>query len=339
MIGRLRKLFGQREEGTALLTALLMTALMAIVAVELVDQTRFAMFRTGNAERRDQAYWYAMGARDFSESVLLRSGAPDREIMRPAEPWLGGPQSFPIDGGTLTGHVRDGNNCFNLNALDAPAPDPGQEDQPVLTPDDTRAMFSVLLERSGIPPGIVEPLKDQIVDWIDTNTYREPAGAEDDIYARFDPPLRAANQSMTELEELLVLPVMTAELFAAVRPLLCVRPLDSQPPLNLNTLRLDQAVLLTALFGGELSVGEAEAVLLQRPPAGYESVAEFFAQPQIAALEPDPAFQETVTLRTRWFDIDVAVELGETRFTLSETAELSANGHLSRRYQRFGAVQ
>lgn len=334
----LRRRLGQREEGTALLTALLMTALMAVVAVELVDQTRFAMFRTGNGERRDQAYWYAMGARDFSESVLLRSGAPNREVMRPIEPWLGGPQTFPIEGGMLTGHVRDGNNCLNLNALTGVAP--GEDDDPpVLTADDTRAMFSTVLERSGIPPGVIEALKAQIVDWTDANTYREPDGAEDEIYVRFDPPLRAANQPMSELEELLVLPAMTPELFAAVRPLLCVRPVAGQPPLNVNTLRLDQAVLLTALFEGRLSVGEAEAVLLQRPPAGYDAVSDFFDHPLIAALQPDPALHEAVTLRTRWFDIDVGVRLGETVFSLSETVELDQGGRLIRHYQRFGAIQ
>lgn len=338
MTGWLRKGLGQREEGTALLTALLMTALMAVVAVELVDQTRFAMFRTGNAERRDQAYWYAMGARDFSESVLLRSGAPSREVMRPGEPWLGGPQTFPIEGGVLTGHVRDGNNCVNLNALTGDGPNEG-EDQPALTADEARAMFSIVLERTGIPPGVIEPLKAQIVDWTDANTYREPGGAEDEIYARFDPPLRAANQPMTELEELLVLPAMTSELFAAIRPLLCVRPVAGQPPLNVNTLRLDQAVLLTALFKGRLSVGEAEAILLQRPSRGYESVSDFFDHPLIAALQPDPVLHEAVTLRTRWFDIDVGVHLGETVFWLSETVELDRGGRLVRHYQRFGAIQ
>lgn len=338
MTGWRHRRFVRREEGTALLPALLVTALMAVVAVELVDQTRFAMMRTGNAERRDQAYWYALGARDYSESVILRAGTPDGEIMRPAEPWLAGPRTFEIEGGMLSGHVRDGNNCLNLNALAGPAPG-SAEDHPVLKSQDMRAMFSVLLERAGIAPGVTEPLKAQIVDWTDADSYREPGGAEDQTYARFEPALRAANQPMSELEELLVLPVMTADLFAAVRPVLCVRPVSSQPPLNVNTLRLDQAVLLSALFEGRLSVGEAETVLLQRPPDGYESVAEFFAHPLIAALQPDPSLQEAVTLRTRWFEIDVAVQLAETRFALSELVELDQAGRLVRHHQRFGALQ
>lgn len=336
MIARLRKLLTRREEGTALLTAILMTALMAVIAVELIDQTRFAIFRSANTNQRDAAYWYALGARDFSESVLLRSGPPGREVMRPVEPWRSGPQVFAIEGGTLTGEIRDGNNCLNLNAMAGSAP---EDEPPVLDADDVRTMFTVLLDRLGVPPDTTEPLKAQILDWIDPNTYREPGGAEDELYRAYTPPLRAANQPMVELEELLVLPAMTPELYAVLRPYLCVRPHASQPPLNLNTLRLDQAVLLSALFQGRLSLGDAEALVLQRPPAGYDSVAEFFDQPVIAALEPDLAMRQAVTLRTRWFDIDVAVALGETGFSLAETVELSEGGRLTRLSQRFGAVR
>ncbi|TGY90384.1 general secretion pathway protein GspK [Marinicauda algicola] len=338
MRGLMKRLAGRREEGTALMTAILMTALMAVIAVELVDRTRFALFRTANADQRDEAYWYALGAREFAEGVILRSGPPGREVMRPGEAWAGDAQVFPIEGGTLVGEIRDGNNCLNLNALAGDGVE-GEEERPALSAEDNRAMFSVLLERLGVPPDVIEPVKAQIVDWIDANTYREPRGAEDEVYRAFDPPLRAANQRLYEVEELLVLPAMTPQLFALIRPYVCVRDTSVQPPFNLNTLQLDQAVLLSALFQGRLSVGDAEAVLLERPPTGYESLDDFFARPVIAALEPDLALREAVTLRTRWFEIDVTVRLGETEFTLSELAELGPGGSMERRYQRFGAVR
>ena len=59
----------------------------------------------------------------------------------------------------------------------------------------------------------------------------------------------------------------------------------------------------------------------------------------IAALEPDLALRDAVTVRTQWFDIEVEVELGETAFSLSERVELTQDGRLRRHAQRFGAVQ
>ncbi|PWE17111.1 hypothetical protein DDZ18_10455 [Marinicauda salina] len=339
-MNRLTRIFARRrEEGTALITAVLVTALMAVIAVELVDQTRFALFRTANVDRRDAAYWYAMGAREFSESVLLRSGPAEREVMRPVEPWLAGPQTFPIEDGALTGHIRDGNNCLNLNAMAGDGAEGAAGMEPGLTSEDVRVMFSVLLERLGADPGRIETLKAQIVDWIDEDAWREPGGAEDDAYRAFDPPLRAANQPMVEIEELLVLPAMTPELFERIRPFVCVRPDPRQPPLNLNTLQLEQAVLLTALFQGRLTVGDAEAVLLQRPAEGYDDVEAFFKHPAIVALEPELAMREAVTLRSRWFEIDVTVRLDETEFSLFQTSELTPDGRMLRLSQRFGAVR
>ena len=334
-----RKFADRREEGTALLTAILMTAFMAVIAVSLIDQTRFALFRTANMDRRDQAYWYAMGARDFSESILLRSGPADRLVMRPQEPWLIGPRQFAIEGGQLRGHVRDGNNCLNVNALAGNAGAAPEAPGRGLDMRSTQLMFSALLDRLGVAPDQIEPLKAQIIDWIDANTFQEAGGAEDQTYLGFEPPLRAANQPMVELEELRVLPVVTPGLYARISPYLCVRDQRTQPPLNVNTLQPDQAVLLSALFGGRLSVGDAEAVLLQRPPTGYEAAAELFDHPLIAALEPDLALRDAVTVRTQWFDIEVEVELGETAFSLSERVELTQDGRLRRHAQRFGAVQ
>ena len=64
----------QSEQGTALIAALLLVALMAAVAVQLMDVTRFAAFRTAQIDQRTQAVWMARGARDLAEA-LAANGA------------------------------------------------------------------------------------------------------------------------------------------------------------------------------------------------------------------------------------------------------------------------
>ncbi|XBQ16681.1 MAG: type II secretion system minor pseudopilin GspK [Oceanicaulis sp.] len=320
------------EHGTVMIAALLLVALMAAVAVQLVDLSRFAVLRTTAADARGQAYWYARGARDFAESVLINAGDPRREVMRPDEVWLSGPQLFPIEGGQITGRISDGNNCFNINAL----ADGGAETVTNADPERARATFRALLREIGAPAGAGERLAGQIIDWIDADDDPEPGGAEDAEYARFSPPYRAANRAFTELEELLALPEMTPEFYAVLKPWLCVRPVFEQPDLNPNTLRLDQGALLAAQFDGRLSASDAEAVLFRRPPDGYDALEAFFADPLIARLNLEPAEREGFALRSRWFDMEVAVTFDEARFTLSQLAELDEAGRIRRRGERFG---
>lgn len=319
------------DRGTALIAALLVVALMAAVAVELVDAARFATARTANIDRRDQAYWYALGAREFSEGLLARSAGGDVVVMRPEDPWARGARRFPIDGGVLVGEVRDGNNCLNLNAAVRAGPDGA------LAPDPrTLARLTALLEVLEIETSRIEPFKAQLVDWLDPDARPEPGGAEDGDYLAFDPPHRAANAMLSELDEIRVLPVMTPDFYDRIARFACVRPERVQPALNPNTLDLDEAALLSAWFGGALSLADAEAVLFRRPSSGYDDAAGFWADPAIAALEPSAEDLQEVSLRSRWFEIDVAVRLDGSGFSLESLVELDRGGRLRRHAQRFG---
>jgi general secretion pathway protein K len=197
-------------------------------------------------------------------------------------------------------------------------------------------MYDALMRSIQAPPGTAQRVKAQIIDWIDADTRPEPGGAEDETYQRFNPPYRAANQRLIEREELLALPDMTPGLYAALAPWLCVRPTGVQPAINVNTLRIDQAPLLSAALGGGLSPADAEAVLFRRPPRGYDAVEDFWADPLIARLELEGPEREAITVTSRWFEMSVEVEQGDGRFELSQLVELTDGGGVRRHLQRFG---
>jgi len=318
------------ERGVALISALLIVAMMAAIAVELTEATRFSLFRAANMDQRDQAIWYARGAQEFLEGVLERAN-PDGRIMRPDDPWLDGPVVFPIDGGVLAGSVRDANNCFNLNSLVREQPDGVRRGDP-----EALARFTVLLQALELPSGVIEPLKAQLVDWMDPDTRPEPAGAEDADYLTLAQPLRAANQPMVEREEMLVLPVMTPELYRVLEPWVCVLPHQRQPALNVNTLRIAQWPLLAALFDGALNARDAEAVLFRRPSTGYEDPGVFWSDPAIAPFAAeDEVSLEDVTLRSAWFEVYAEVRLDGLGVALTGLAELDESGRVFRRGQRY----
>ncbi|WP_430431380.1 type II secretion system minor pseudopilin GspK [Oceanicaulis sp.] len=328
------------ERGTALIAALLLVALMAAVAVQLMDVTRFTAFRTAQIDQRAQALWTARGARELAEAAFLNAGEPGRAVMRPDEAWLAGPVVFPLETGQVVGQVFDHNNCLNINALVRPETsglDSLEAEAAQLETERLRQGFLRLSTEIGVRPGEAESVLAQIIDWMDIDGSTEPGGAEDRAYAAFTPPYRAANQRFVELEELRALPVMTPELYALYQPYLCVLPVSEQPPLNVNTVSLERAVLLAVLLDAGLTPGDAETVLFRRPPAGYESLEEVWADPLIASLELSDAAKTRLGLRSQWFQMEVSVRLADTQFQLEQLAELRDSNDLRRRSQRFGA--
>ena len=92
-----------RQRGMALLSVLLLTAVMTVLAVAMLDDIRFGLRRTGNAHAIAQAQRYALGSEALARQRLgeLQRGGVD------AAQWNGQPLLFPIveDGQTL-GLVR-----------------------------------------------------------------------------------------------------------------------------------------------------------------------------------------------------------------------------------------
>lgn len=340
-LNRLRLQWRQQaeERGTAFITTLFIVTLMAVLSVELVESSRFAIHRSINSDQRDQAYWYAMGAREYALSSLQRSGAPARPAMSPQEVWVQGERTFSLDNGELIGRVRDQNNCINLNAF---VQNRRVEDDAIavsLDAEATRTMFTHVAEHLGLSPNTVEPLKAQIIDWIDADTRPEPGGAEDVTYRQMVPAYRAANQPFVEKAELLALPSMTPDIYRLIADWVCVFPIDRQPPININTLQPEQAILLSAMTDLTLRRIDAEDILIDRPIQGFETLDVFYDRALARNGELGDRLIGTTTLRSQWFEIDVRVDLGNMPFTYNELITMAPNGRLTRVTHRFGAIQ
>ena len=77
------------RQGMALLTVLLLVAVMAAVAVLILDDIRFSVRRTTNVETQAQAQWYAAGAEALARRQIADLMAVD-PARTPLEPrWNG----------------------------------------------------------------------------------------------------------------------------------------------------------------------------------------------------------------------------------------------------------
>lgn len=296
---------GPTREGMALLTVLLLVAVMALVATAVLDDVRFSVRRAINIETGGQAQWYADGAETLARRRIARltSLNADRTPLKPE--WNGRSITLPLDDGRVTATVRDGQACFNLNSV-------------VTWTGDRFAVRSVgaaqllsLGRAVGVDVLTMRTITDSLIDWVDTDSSARPLGAEDSAYAGRAEPYRTSGTLLVEVSELRTVRGVDGGTYARLRPHLCALPTD-RSPINVNTLGPADAPLLVMLTGGALSLPDARAVIGRRPEDGWSDPAEFWRQPALNQLQVPLEAREQVAVRTDYFDVRIDVDHGGT---------------------------
>jgi general secretion pathway protein K len=308
------------REGMALLTVLLLVAVMAAVAVLVLDDIRFSVRRTMNAETQSQAQWYAAGAEALARRQINRLRDLD-PVKTPIQPdWNGRVLNFPIEDGAITARLSDGQACFNLNSVVE-----GQLEVYVARPLGVQ-QFVALGRALNLPEGRMRAIADALADWIDTDTTPRAQGGEDAAYAGRAQPYRTAGTLLAEVSELRAVKGMDAETYARLRPYLCALPTTDLSPINPNTLRADQAPLLVMLADGKLSLASARAAIAARPASGWSDANAFLMQGPMAAVSLPTSVQDQLTVLTRFFNLRVDVEFGGSRAVRTALIELPQAG-------------
>ncbi|MFM9978217.1 MAG: type II secretion system minor pseudopilin GspK [Sphingomonadaceae bacterium] len=292
----------RHEEGAALLTVLLLVAVMTILSVASLEKLKLATKLSTNGAAIDQARAYAMAAETVAlyriGDLIQRDGA--RTTLQGN--WARRETNFPIDGGIATARLDDGGNCFNLNST---VIDDGQGGYS--TRNQGIAQFERLMLLVDVPPAEASRIASATADWIDTDTIPLPNGAEDPAYRGY----RTANSLMADPSELRVVAGVGAAAYSRVRPYLCALPVTDLSPININTLAAEQAILLAMLVPG-LNPARAQAVIEARPQTGYENATRFWDQPALGGAPAEAKAQ--VSLKSRWFDLRVRIELAGAEF-------------------------
>lgn len=296
------------ERGAALLTVLLLVAVMSVVAATALERVALATRMTGNGGAIDQARAYADAGTAIARLRIGDLVAANPAKITLAGGWMGTPQSIPVPGGIATARVTDGGNCFNLNSVVTGESEASLKVRPIGV-----SQFQALLQALGVDARQAQGAAAALADWIDSDSVAQPGGAEDETYAQAPRPYRAANRMMVDASELRAVNGITPAIYDLARPWVCALPVTDLSPININTLLPTQAPLFTMLLPGELSVAQARQLLAQRPPDGYGSVRQFWQLPSLAGSPPGQEVGEQIKLTTGFFEVDVAVNVGGTQ--------------------------
>ena len=306
------------ERGAALLAVLLLVSVMGALTATALERLRLSVALAANNAALDQARAFAVGVESLlalrADDVIALS--PERTTL--AGGWNGEGRRIPLPGGGIAhATLRDGGNCFNINSVAEGVPP-----NPLLPRATGSAQFTALLSALEVPQGTARRIAEAAGDWVDSDSNPSREGAEDQAYAGGEQPYRPGNTLFAEVSELRAVAGMTAEIYDRVRPWLCALPTTDLSPINVNTLSPDQAPLLAMLAPEQIPVAAARQVIAQRPVAGWSSLTDFYAERPLAAVLLPLDVQLQPQLRTRWFALDLRIELRGAE--LIETALVDA---------------
>ena len=289
-----------REKGTALLTVLLLVAVMATVAATALDRLGLATRLAGNARDAGQARAWLASAELLATTKIedLRRAQPNKVTL--AGNWLGVARTIALPDGTqVSATLGDGGNCFNLNALVR------ELNRAVLAPrPEGRAEFEALMKALGVDPARASSIAARATDYIDDDDVPLPGGVEQGGYPN---GARPANRMMTDRSELRAIPGVSAAEARLLARWTCALPLTGRSPINVNTLRPEEAPLLAMLYQGSLDLTRARTALASRPAAGYDNAPALFQSPALAAtVAPDEAVRQ-VAAKTDFFTLDATI--------------------------------
>lgn len=310
------------ERGVALLTVLLLVAVMATLAAGVLDEIRFSIRRTANAEAVGQARWYALGAEQLARAQVARLAATGAV----SGAWNGRVVRFPVEGGAVQARINDGGACFNLNSVVAGPPEGLQRS------DAGVARFVALAGVLGIGEREAAMLAAALVDFIDADPLREAGGAEDEAYAGAGQGYLTAGTLLAEPSELRAVRGFTPAVYARLRPYVCALPTATPAAIDINTLTADQAPLLAMLAAKPMSLAAARALIAARPSGGWASVGDFLGLPAVVDAGVDA---DALTVSPRWFRLETEVTFGDAE-AVSSALLINEGGRVRLAARRWG---
>ncbi len=291
------------QAGVALITAVLIAAVIAVIAMSMAAEQKLDVRRTANVIEGERAYVFALGVESWVGQILARDKR-DNQTDHLGEPWALQLPPITVEGAVVGGRIEDLQGRFNLNNL-------LDNDKPSLL-DVQR--FQNLLTVLGLDPN----LSNALLDWLDADAdVTFPGGAEDGEYLRAATPYRAANRAMLSPSELLLVQGVTAAIYQQLAPL--VSALPGRADINVNTAPKEVLMALAA----NISDADAEALLKAREDEGFASVAEFAQHPALAARGVDVA---GLSVASDYFLLDGATQFGRGKIRLYSLLHRAGGG-------------
>lgn len=320
----------RRQQGVAMLTALLIVALAVIVVTSIFVQQRYSIRLSNNLQDLEQAYQYAYVAEKMAGIWLEQDIKDTKDGTYDAlqDEWAGKIDPKPIDDdngqpiGELQVKLDDLQAYFNVNNL--------YDVQNKKARASMVKIFQQALQTAGtLPLGFAN----SIVDWIDPDDELvDRDSAESDYYLTQEQPYKASNALILDPRELYLIKLGSVDadskkqLLAELMPLVTALPTPST--INVNTA---SAKVLTAMG---LTDQQLQAIVQERDAGPIKSIEA------LQKLVPNLSKEQKVLLgvSSNYFRLSGQVRLGKSRLFLNSVLFRSAEGKVRVIMRQFNRV-
>jgi len=323
----------RKQQGVALIIALILVALATILATKLSFDGWLERRRTLGVLASEQALHFGLGAEALAADVLAQN--PTNQPVTLIQPWAQPTQPLPLTSpddpegepiGSLQGVIEDMQGRFNLNNLARPLTGgPGGASNPI-APEGTQFDSQPLEQFQRLLVSVGLELKWACIarDWITpTDIPCSPDGAKDSIYTSQNPPYRTGMYPMMSPSELMNMPGFGADRYRKIAPYVTALPVFTK--INICTAPAFVLESLVKGINGDYS-GDPDLLVSERKKGCFPDKQAFGNIVHNADAKDSTVIQGYWGDESTYFRLTTRVNLGTTEFTLYSLLKAGSGG-------------
>ena len=288
------------KSGVVLITTLLIVMIMSVISMQISKSFMLSLQREAYMDLSNISFQLLLSAEKKAVKDLKEQLSRYQTTLLSSDPILQNSLYYEIDNSVLEVSFRDASNCFNLNSIF----NPRQGKYEI-----NKANYDWLkrfTRNKGVDENDIESFVDQLIDWVDQDNQPRNFGAEDYFYTGPSSQVKqyTAKRFLNSLSEITAFPVMSRLNFLQLTEGLCVLPFTNKQWVNINTLNIEDTLLLAA-FMKENNFEYVKSIIIDMPEEGYSNTESFLDR-----------FQENENLPPNILSLDS--HLFEIRLTLME---------------------
>jgi general secretion pathway protein K len=295
-----------KQQGTAIVTALLIMVLVAMIVTLLLQQTRDATRRTEQMVTLSRLFAYGHGAEAWAAATILNEAKnyKNKPYTISSDTWILPPTE--IDGVTVSGKLIDAQSRFNVNNL-------AHDDD---TQSWQKALQNLLTSVPATPPitgSDATLISQQLSEWLALS------GGPSDLDYQQQFGYGIAHAPMASVSEFRLLAGVTPQIYNAASPYLVALPDSQIVKVNVNTAAPETLAAVTGL-----SMAEMTALTGNRP---FNKVNDFMQRIDDHFKDQDMRNKVTnkISVESHYFLLQTYLLIDDHHYTLTSVLHQNVN--------------
>ena len=292
-----------KDKGVVLISILLIVLLLSSVAVLFGNKYFLSLKRAQYIEFQTLSLNIFRNIESLAQDKIEKELRFNSNKLTKDNPIINEPMVFNLNGADVLGKISDYGNCFNINSIVK------LNDSNYVENKNAVAAFRKILSLNEIDNNIIEEVIDQTIDWIDKDTNSRAYGLEDYYYSGplHSPREYTGMRLMVSIDELKSIPAVKQIDWNIFKNHFCAIPILNELSLNINTLDLEDAYLLSSIFSN-LTIKDAEYILDNIPKSGFDDLNNFIRS--FPDLDLELAYGK-ITVKSNIFELNSEVNFNK----------------------------